>query len=151
MPQRWLYISKTAIISLMIIINGCGLERRWKAEIEMADGESIVEIIQSGYRLCIRIGLKNGDDRDSILLEGITADLYSFGLSLPKTGNKDIYILDYLDQVKEVRCREYKIHVVREYVEDPKTYHIDWLDPEITKERDTYNINPSTKRIQKID
>lgn len=134
---------------IMIIINGCGLERRWKVEIEMADGESIVEIIQSGYRLCIGIGLKNGDDRDVILIEDINADIHSFWLSLPHQGNNDIYILDKLGLVKDIKCKQYSIHIVREYIEDPKTYHIDWMDPEMKRSRDTYYICPSLQKIKK--
>ena len=152
MQQSYIhYFSNIAIIILVIILNGChGLERQWKEEIEMADGESIVKITQSGCRMRIEIGLKNGIDRDVILIEDATADIHSFGLSLPGPDNNDIYILDLSDVVQDVQSKRYKIHIIRDYMQgDLKTYSIRWIDPEMNKKRDTYHIWPSLKKIKK--
>lgn len=138
-----------AIIILVIIMTGCfGWD--WTSEIEMADGESIVKITQSGCRMRIEIGLKNGIDRDVILIEDATADIHSFGLSLPGPDNNDIYILDLSDVVQDVQSKRYKIHIIRDYMQgDLKTYSIRWIDPEMNKKRDTYHIWPSLKKIKK--
>lgn len=120
------------------------------SEIPMADGKNIVKIEQlSSNRLCLTIGSVGTDDMDTVILEDCFREFGSFWLSLPRSDEKDIYILDLNGKVKQVRCKNFKIHVVTEYVGDEKGAPKQWIDSQYDRNLDTYYIYPYCERVDK--
>lgn len=152
MKLKTIYKSFFILVCLLgITFVGC-IFLYWKSEIPMADGKNFVDIKQEApNRLCLRIGPKDMEDRDIVILEDNTPNFSSFWLSLPRSDEKEIYILDPNYLVKDVKCKRFNIHVVREYVYDEKDKFKQWIDPQNDKNRDTYYIFPAYERIDKID
>lgn len=143
-------ISYRYVCLLGIALMGC-IGPCWKTEIPMADGKNRVEIeLQTPRRLLLTLKSSDQADCDSIILEDTTSEIRSFWISLPRMADKDIYIFDPSELVKEVKCNRFEVHVVREWVVDAANNTKQWIEPGKDIERESYYIFPSYRRVDKL-